>query len=813
MKTKRLYPTLATLLPALLVLLTLILARAAQPVSAQTATPPPTAAPKSTQAAPALPPAKLVKDEGGPAVVTGEWNYKAANVGDHYKQPVAALMDVSDAIQGKHSEWTPRAAQVLGMLTRPLAPAPTAYRINVPLAIPGGYADLDNDGQKDAGVQIYAAVLATNLVGDSYLEQMEQQGETSYLLDPQTGAVRQGTFLVYAPDAAQGFASGAGADGIFFTADDPAVALPAGYTLVTLTEDGKVSFDRSRTAQMDILNPAESVSPNFSDQGILESYNSLIDMLKERYSYTALRMLDWEQIRQKYLPAVQAADTAKDFGAYYATMRELALSIRDAHVYTYTTDQALSQASTRRFNEAYGAHLGAALKELSDGRFVVVSVDPEGPAAQAGWKFGTEVVSVDGTPIGERVKTMPLLESAGNPEVIRAMQTRFALAFAPGAKATVEYRQPGESKLQRATLTPAAELGLPPAAPEPEGPDGEMSFKQLDGGAYYAHWRMFDNPLYKIALWEQMLSQAQGAPGIILDLRQNGGGSVGLLYTMASYLFPPDKPAALHWVDNYTYDDKAGDLVKQFATDVPISSPKPELTYNGAVVVLVGEGSASAAEYLPQFLQRAGRAVVVGETGTEGAGGFLERAAMPGGFTFAFTKGRSYFAGTDELNLEAKGVDLDVRVPITLENEKAKQEGRDPVLEAGLAALDEEAAKRAAANLTGKPWQLILVMSPTGGKTPVKDPTAYTVTFGEDGKMDIQADCNKAQADYALGGGQALTIKPGRATLAACPAGSMGEDFVKWLAAAAMVVTDGNQLLVTSDPASGALGLVFEKAK
>jgi hypothetical protein len=32
---------------------------------------------------------------------------------------------------------------------------------------------------------------------------------------------------------------------------------------------------------------------------------------------------------------------------------------------------------------------------------------------------------------------------------------------------------------------------------------------------------------------------------------------------------------------------------------------------------------------------------------------------------------RSVFAGTDEVNLEAKGVTLDVRVPITEENERA----------------------------------------------------------------------------------------------------------------------------------------------
>jgi hypothetical protein len=49
---------------------------------------------------------------------------------------------------------------------------------------------------------------------------------------------------------------------------------------------------------------------------------------------------------------------------------------------------------------------------------------------------------------------------------------------------------------------------------------------------------------------------------------------------------------------------------------------------------------------------------VVGEHGTEGAVGYAERVFMPGTITFQYTKGRIYFAGTEELNLEAKGVAL-----------------------------------------------------------------------------------------------------------------------------------------------------------
>ena len=376
-----------------------------------------------------------------------------------------------------------------------------------------------------------------------------------------------------------------------------------------------------------------------------------------------------------------------------------------------------------------------------------------------------------------------------------------ALAFPAGAETTIEYRQPEASDVQSATLT--AVEGAFVSAPKPAVDEADISIKQLDGGFWYVQWKSFHDPLYKIAIWEKLLEKAKGAPGILIDMRHNGGGATDLLYTLASYFFTADDPAQGHWIDNYTYDEKVGDLVKEFAADRTLSSPRPELTFNGAVAVLVGEGSASAAEYLPQFLQRQGRAIVVGEHGTEGAGGYLEQAAMPGGFSFHFTKGRTFFAGTDELNLEAKGVALDVRVPISLENELAKQEGRDVVLEAAIAAAGEEAARLAAERLPGTTLQLMTLIAVEADGTSFQanpeTPQNYTLTFGEEGAMSIQADCNQVNAKYSLGSAGAITITPGAATLALCTDDGLGEKFVAALGRVTVFQTDG-QSYVFADP-------------
>ena len=186
---------------------------------------------------------------------------------------------------------------------------------------------------------------------------------------------------------------------------------------------------------------------------------------------------------------------------------------------------------------------------------------------------------------------------------------------------------------------------------------------------------------------------------------------------------------------------------------------------------------------------------------------------MPGGIYFFFTKGRFYYAGTDELNLEGKGVTLDVRVPITEENEKAKQDGTDVVLEAAISTLAEKQTEQLSAFVVGQTWKWTTLGDATAKVVTIEDPEKYTINFGEDGTLAIQADCNQATAKYTFGAGGTLTIDVGPTTLAVCPGDSQSEAFLKWLGAATSFQVEGGQLVILLDPSSGAILLGFEPAE
>ncbi len=73
-------------------------------------------------------------------------------------------------------------------------------------------------------------------------------------------------------------------------------------------------------------------------------------------------------------------------------------------------------------------------------------------------------------------------------------------------------------------------------------------------------------------------------------------------------------------------------------------------------------------------------------------------------------------------------------------------------------------------------WQTTK-MSNDSARTPDK-PESYTLKFEQDGTVAIQADCNMVSGTYTADGSQ-LTIAIGPSTMAACPAGSLSDEYLR----------------------------------
>lgn len=741
----------------------------------------------------------------GPATLTGRWAYANFGIADIYEDPSVVLMDASHLVRRNFGDAVPREWQILGRMTSPLAPPPATFEVDLPMAPRGESVGFSPRKQ---GVQLYVLAICPNLVGDSYVEQTEQSCQLSVLVDPVTGDMREGSLLVYSPGFGGAFPASAGQDRRFFTPDDPVVRLERGYTVARLSAGGQVVFDRSARPSMNVLEEPGVASPDFSNQGILDSYQALIDLLKQRYSFTALGKIDWEALRAAYLHRVIAADRAKDMPDYHLALFDLAQAIRDSHVMTRATAPAVAVAPYLRSGHMTATSLGAAIARLTDGRFIVTWVDPEGPAATAGWRFGVEILAIDGELPAQRLATRPYSMSQGSEEGIRTDQLPALLRFPTGTTTSIDYKQPGESVVRKATLTPTAQAKSTPPAPPAHLPG--IRFKALAGGVGYVQWTAFMEPIYTLAAWEKFLQQFRGAPGIVIDLRRNTGGLGLLSTTMASYLFSADKPANGRWIDYEFYDARAGRLVRQLSVESRLSSPKPALTYDGAVVVIVDEVTDSAGEYFPQFLQRQGRAKVVGQYATRGGGGPIDVVRLPGTISFQFTVGRTLFAGTDEPNLQGKGVTLDERIPITEDGERIKLAGGDPVLDAAMVTLGHEMAHRLRDRLSARQWQFRAFLDGQGNHV-VAEPAKYGITFGYDLSVRVKADCKVLPGSYTPSANNALAISLDPALMDACAPGSLADAWTSHLAAVRSVRPgdEPGTLLLVTDPRSGVYALTL----
>ena len=634
-----------------------------------------------------FPSAPITDDQGGPTLIVGS----AISADDVPAPRVVALIDQGPHLLGLDDEWVSESGQILGRFTSPASTSPFSYTVSLPIMPTGIKVDVDNDGENDAGVQIYRLVIGEDLIGDSYLQFMEQDAAlASTTVDPFTGNTLAGTLLVFAEDDEQGFPTGSGADGIFFSADDPIGGLPAGYTLVTVGAE-EVTLDRPRTAVMDVVSAPSGMTMDLSEDEIEVSFESLIDLLAERYAYSDLRGLDWEELRSTYQPAVSAAADEDDLAAYFLVLHELAQSIVDFQVQAIPGRQPDSDVAEVYANllARKQANVGLRPVELDDGRVIVSEVVPQSPADRAGITVGAELLAVDGLPMDEAIAAATYVGFPGSSQGRRLMQIDNLLKFATGDEVTIDYRLSGSDELLTSALT-AGSYRLGPSFTVAQNPM-PAAYRFLNSYGYLAI-PAFARQAAALAVVEDFLKQAnrRAVDSLLIDLRGNPGGSISMMNLLAAYLFSAQRPLHLDGIDSYRYDAASGNYIQLPGRVAPIHAPDSSAHYDGSVALLVDNGCGGACEAMAELLQRTGRVSVVGQYGTAGGAGAITQVNLPGGIVFSYTSARELLAGTNESPIEGQGVEPDVRVPVSEVTELAKLERQDPVLDAAIAHLNDQ---------------------------------------------------------------------------------------------------------------------------
>ncbi len=167
-----------------------------------------------------------------------------------------------------------------------------------------------------------------------------------------------------------------------------------------------------------------------------------------------------------------------------------------------------------------------------------------------------------------------------------------------------------------------------------------MEYSLLPSGLGYIKVNSFlDNDVLSIQVLERAIDffNQNQIPGVILDMRVNGGGSGWLADQMAAYFF--DQETVVGNVAKYSKE--TGKFYMDPGDETRMIPPRQALQYKGPVAVLVGPACASACEFFSYDMTINDRAIIVGQYPTEGAGGSVEQFAMPEGIMAQMTIGRA----------------------------------------------------------------------------------------------------------------------------------------------------------------------------
>jgi carboxyl-terminal processing protease len=335
-------------------------------------------------------------------------------------------------------------------------------------------------------------------------------------------------------------------------------------------------------------------------EGRLAVFDDAWETIQERYYDPAFHGIDWQAKRATFRPiAARAANTQE----FYDVLRQMIASLKDAHTRVYSPDEKFDWWSPRFVT------VGLTVREVQ-GAPTIIHIDPNSPAAKTDIQQGDVIVSIDNLPVTEFIAHRMRLAGLANDSDYRFRTV--ATLFDGTAGTTVKVGWTTRNGKQKSTVLQRywsqRQLGFNNQRKE------KIALLRIDAFTQI------------VALdFSKVLPQVlEGAEGIILDLRANGGGDAEAMADVAS-LFLDDGTNLGKFADRsgasfelQTFSKRLWRIPNLLPTRLPL-------------VVLTSENTSSAAEILVAALQTKRRARVIG---TETCGCVLairNRHALPDG--------------------------------------------------------------------------------------------------------------------------------------------------------------------------------------
>lgn len=321
-------------------------------------------------------------------------------------------------------------------------------------------------------------------------------------------------------------------------------------------------------------------------EGRLAVFDDLWQTVADRYYTETFHGVDWRAQRSVFRPLAAEAGSTREF---YTELRRLLGLLQDAHTRVYAPDEKFDWQHPRFIS------VGISIRDV-EGHPTVFRVERGSPAEHAGLRAGDLIETINGQP------ATALLEQ--RQREIRSSTARAAHLQALGA------------------LTDGlAETDLEIKWRDEKAREHQASLRRRWRERRFA-LRTYQPGKGFVAIELDAFTQAlafelagaareklEHARGIILDLRNNGGGDTSAMAEIASIFLPPATKLG-------QFLDRHGNIIVALETDAMFGGALDRIsTAQIPLVILTSERTSSAAEIFAAALrQRAKVAVLGGQT-------------------------------------------------------------------------------------------------------------------------------------------------------------------------------------------------------
>jgi C-terminal peptidase prc len=346
-----------------------------------------------------------------------------------------------------------------------------------------------------------------------------------------------------------------------------------------------------------------------SDTKRLEVLEAVWTTVRDNYVYTDFRGLNWQAVHDEYKAKIVAATNDE---AIYALIAEMINKLGDRHS-SFMDPETVAEEEALQNGELTLSGIGVLSQEI-DGAVRIVYVIPGGPADKAGLHTFDIIRAADGT---------PLTRNADAPRLIRGP---------PKTSVTLTIESPGKAPREVTIVRDTVTFSF------------HASAKRWPG----TNVAVLDMPTFNVFGIANEASDALKAlvatgplDGVIIDLRQNGGGLISELNSLLGLFIDGG---------NAGYE-----VTRRGRTEDRIVSGRVLSALKGKpVVVLTSSGSESASERFAAVMQDYKRATILGTT-TAGNTETVYPHDMPYGSQLRLAQA-TYLRTDGKSSLEDKGV-------------------------------------------------------------------------------------------------------------------------------------------------------------